>query len=402
VRVAIDARSAFSQSKTGVGYYTWHLVHLLPGVDPEASYVAWYLDARGALGLTRRRRLVDRVGSSNLVERRMPIPTRWFEQLSLRYGIPRMEWTVRFDVLFAPNFVPPPTRARRLVLTVHDLAFRLFPHTAPLATRRWLSRLEAALRQASRVIVVSEQTRRDLLDLYPVQPDRVSVVPLGVDTELFRPASTTAVGAVRRRYGIDGPYVLSLTGIEPRKNLPALIRAFSALHANVRPTLVLAGPVAPWNPEGWNLLRPVLDALPPPVRERIVLTGYVPEEEKVALLTGAEALVFPSLYEGFGLPVLEAMACGAPVLTSSVSALPETAGDAALLVDPHDTEAIAQGIERLLTDAELRGRLRNAGTARAAGFSWKETAGRTAEVLHQAGEEPGRAPRTGAGGRRQR
>jgi glycosyltransferase involved in cell wall biosynthesis len=194
------------------------------------------------------------------------------------------------------------------------------------------------------------------------------------------------VSAVRQRYGIDGPYVLSLTGIEPRKNLPALVRAYASISELTRPALVLAGPVAPWNPEGWNLLRPVLDELPSRIRRRIVLTGYVPEEDKAALLTGALALVFPSFYEGFGLPVVEAMACGLPVLTSNVSALPETAGGAALLVDPNDTEAIAEGIERLLTDRELRERLRALGMLRASAFSWEETARRTAAVLHQAGD----------------
>jgi glycosyltransferase involved in cell wall biosynthesis len=151
----------------------------------------------------------------------------------------------------------------------------------------------------------------------------------------------------------------------------------------VRPTLVIAGPVAPWNPEGWDLVRPSLEELPPLVRDRVIVTGYVSEGDKVALLSGAEALVYPSRYEGFGLPVLEAMACATPVLTSNVSALPETAGDAALLVDPRDTEAIAAGMTRLLTDGALRERLRVAGVARAARFSWDETARLTAEVLRR-------------------
>jgi glycosyltransferase involved in cell wall biosynthesis len=128
----------------------------------------------------------------------------------------------------------------------------------------------------------------------------------------------------------------------------------------------------------------VLDGLPPRVRERIVVTGYVSESEKVALLSGAEALVYPSLYEGFGFPVLEAMACGTPVLTSNVSALPETAGDAALLVDPRDEAAIAEGMRRLLLDEALRERLRAAGPKRAAQFNWDDTARRTADVLRRA------------------
>ena len=376
------------QARTGVGTYTWHLIRRLPSVAPDTTFVAWYLDVKAALGIERRPRLFADVRAPNLVDRRMPLPSRWFDRVALRLDVPKLEWMVRFDVLLAPNFVPPPTRSRRVVMTVHDLAFARFPETAPLATRRWLARLETSLLRASQVIVVSEQTRRDLLESFPSAAarlgERLTVVPLGVDTGFFRPATADAVDTVRRRYAVDGPYLLSLGGIEPRKNLPALIRAFASLPEDVRPTLVIAGPVAPWNPEGWDLVRPSLEALPPGVRDRVVLTGYVSEEEKVALLGGAEALVYPSLYEGFGLPVIEAMACGTPVLTSNVSALPDTAGEAALLVDPGSPEDIAAGIERLLTDAALGERLRAAGSARAAGFSWDETARLTADVLRRA------------------
>jgi glycosyltransferase involved in cell wall biosynthesis len=386
VRVVIDARLATAPDKTGIGYYTWHMIDLLPRVDPRTTYVAWYPNPRSALRPRMRRRFRDQFGSPNLKDSVAPIPSWVFERPSWRLGVPRIEWTARFDVLLAPNFIPPPTRTRRLVLTVHDLAFRLFPETAPQNTREWLAPLGRWLKQASRVIVVSEQTRRDLLDTYAVAPDVVTVVPLGVDADVFRPASPESIDRVRRRYGIEGPYLVSLAGIEPRKNLPALVRAYASLEDDVRPALVLTGPVTPVNPEGWALLRPVLDGLPTRVRERIVLTGYVPERDKVALLSGAEALVCPSLYEGFGLPVVEAMACGTPVLTSTVSALPETAGGAALLIDPRDQEAIAGGMERLLADPPLRERLRVAGLARSKEFSWKRTAVRTAEVLHQAGE----------------
>jgi glycosyltransferase involved in cell wall biosynthesis len=387
VRVVIDARPAMPQARTGVGAYTWQLIRRLPRVDPHTTFVAWYLDVKAALRLERRAGVFADVRAPNLVERRMPIPARWFDRVAMRFDVPRIEWMVRSDVVFAPNFVPPPTRSRRVVLTVHDLSFARFPETAPMATRRWLARLESSLATAAQVIVVSEQTRQDLLETYPGSAarlaERVTVVPLGVDTDVFRPAGDDAVDRVRRRYGVEGPFLLSLGGIEPRKNLPALVRAYASLPDDVRPALVIAGPVAPWNPEGWNLVRPALEALPPRVRERVVVTGYVSEEEKVALLDGAEALVYPSLYEGFGLPVIEAMACGTPVLTSNVSALPETAGDAALLVDPGSVEDIAAGIQRLLSDPALRERLRNAGVARAGTFSWDETARLTAEVLRR-------------------
>jgi glycosyltransferase involved in cell wall biosynthesis len=383
MRVAVDARPAVAPHRTGIGQYTWELLRHLPGVDPATSYVAWYLNARGTVGGSRR--FLRDLAAPNLVERWTPIPARLFERLTARLDLPRVEWFVRFDVLFAPNFIPPPTRARALVVTVHDLAFRRFPETAPQGTRWWLERLDRTLARAARVIAVSDCTRRDLIELSHVEPGRVVAIPHGVDRDAFQPASEPEVEAVRTRFGIDGPYLLSLGGIEPRKNLPSLIRAYAALPADVRPTLIIAGAGVAWNPEGGRLLDAALAELPGQVRERISLVGYVSGADKAALIGGAEALVYPSLYEGFGLPVLEAMACGTPVLTSDVSALPEVAGGAAVLVDPRSVDSIREGIQRLLTDDQLRAGLTEAGMARAEAFSWTETARRTASVLREVG-----------------
>ncbi len=384
MRIAIDARPCATPVMTGIGVYTLQLIRRLPQVDPATTYVAWYLNARALLRPWRRTRLFP--PARNLVEAGTPLPASWFERASLRYELPRVEWFARFDVLFAPNFVPPPTGTGRLVLTVHDLAFAKYPETAPLMTRRWLARLERALGQAAEVIVVSEATRIDLLDRYPIPAERVTVVPHGVDHRVFRPAPDEEVTRVRGKFRLHGDYLVFVGGIEPRKNLPALVRAFSRVPG--RPGLVIAGSGVPWNPEGWDALRPQLEALSSEVRGRITFTGYVSEEDKVALLGGARGLVLPSRYEGFGLPVLEAMACGTPVLTSEVSALPEIAGDAALLVDPEDEEAIADGMRRILEDDELSARLRESGLAQAAAFSWDRTAHLTAAVLHRAAASP--------------
>jgi glycosyltransferase involved in cell wall biosynthesis len=383
VRVAVDARPAVAPNRTGIGQYTWELLRHLPRADPDTAYAAWYLNARGLVG--GHRRFLREIAAPNLVERWTPIPARWFDRLARRLDMPRVEWFVRFDVLFSPNFIPPPTRTRRLVVTVHDLAFRRFPETAPHGTRWWLGRLDRALAGAARIIAVSESTRRDLLELYEVRPERVVVIPHGVDREVFRPPSAQELEAVRRRFGIDGPYLLSLGGIEPRKNLPGLVRAFAALPPGVRPTLVIAGAGVAWNPEGGRALDEALGEVPGEARRRITMVGYVAGADKAALIGGAEALVYPSWYEGFGLPVLEAMACGTPVLTSNVSALPEVAGGAAVLVDPRDLDSIRDGMERLLADDRLRSQLAEAGMARAAAFSWTETARRTAAVLREVG-----------------
>jgi glycosyltransferase involved in cell wall biosynthesis len=377
-RIAVDARPAVGHRKTGIGYYAWHLLRLLPVVDPSSTYIAWYLNPYAVLGA---RRFFE--ARPNFRERRTPIPGKWFEGSAASFA-PRVEWLVRFDVFFATNFLPPPTRTRRLVITVHDMAFRLFPETAPHVTRQWLKRLDEVVPRATRIIAVSEATKRDLLELSDVPPERVVVIPHGIDTDLVRPASPDAIDRTRRRFGIDGPYLLYLGGIEPRKNLPRLLAAFAGLDADVRPTLVLAGGWVAWNPEGIDATKEAIAKLPEQVRQRVVMTGYVSDQDKVALLSGATALVYPSMYEGFGLPVLEAMACRIPVLTSDVGALPDVAGDAALLVPPTDVEAIAVGMDRLLRDGSLRDRLVHAGAARVGAFRWEDAARRTSEVLRDA------------------
>jgi glycosyltransferase involved in cell wall biosynthesis len=386
VRIAIDARPAVSAGMTGIGHYTREMILRLPEVDPRSTYVAWYLNARRLIRPWRwGRRFFPR--RPNLIERWTPFPAQWFERLSLRSELPRVEWFMRFDVLFAPNFVPPPTSRGRVVLTVHDLAFRRFPETAPLATRRWLQRLEGTLRRAAEVIVVSEATRRDLLELYPVDPARVTTIHHGIDTERYQPAPDADVARVRARLGLHGPYLLFLGGIEPRKNLPRLVRAFASGWAGAEgPALVIAGASVPWNPEGRQEVEAVMRDIPGEASDRIHMAGYVAGRDKVALLSGADALVFPSLYEGFGFPVLEAMACGTPVLTSNVSSLPEVAGDAALFVDPSDETSIAEGIGRLIDDPALRDRLRVAGRQRVEQFTWEQCARQTAAVLHRAAE----------------
>ena len=173
-------------------------------------------------------------------------------------------------------------------------------------------------------------------------------------------------------------------GIEPRKNLPALLRAYAALPDDARPALVLSGASVPWNPEGRNALTVALGRLPAAARNGVILTGYVSDPNRTPLYTGAEALAFPTRYEGFGLPVLEAMACGTAVVTSNSSSLPEIAGDDAVLVDPDDDASIADGLRRVLEDDSLRDRLRRAGLVRAARFTWHDAARRHVEVLRRA------------------
>jgi glycosyltransferase involved in cell wall biosynthesis len=381
MRAVIDARPALDPRRTGVGQYAQQLIRHLPHADPSSEYVAWYLHARG---LFRPRSFFSGVHASNLTEKASRFPARVFGPMSSRFGVPRIEWSVEFDVLLATNFLPPATRSPGVVMVVHDLAYERLPETAPHMDDRWRRQFDSWLRRAAGVLVPSHSTKRDLLESHRVDEARVHVTPLGVDMGAFAPAPREAIDAARRKHGIDQPYALFVGGIEPRKNLEALVRAFATTTSGTR--LVIAGGSVRWDPKAAERLDAAIAKLPSPARARIVRTGYVGDREKIALMSGATMLVYPSLYEGFGFPVLEGFAAGLPVLTSDVSSLPEVTGDAALTVDPRDELAIAAGIEQLFDDPDLRAMLSAAGFTRAARFTWEATARCTAQALHAAHE----------------
>jgi glycosyltransferase involved in cell wall biosynthesis len=392
----IDARPALDPRRTGVGQYTQQLIRYLPIADPDDEFVAWYLHARGLL---RPRRFFADVRARNLTEKASRFPARIFQPASYRLGVPRVEWLVDFDLFVATNFLAPATdHPDRVVPVVHDLAFQHFPQSAPHIDERWRRRFAETLAEAPAIIVPSTSAAQDLRESFAVAGERVHVVHHGVDAEAFAPVSDAAVDAVRRRFGIPGPYVLFVGGIEPRKNLEHLVRAFAASDSS-HLSLVLAGGPVRWYPEATERLDAAIQLLPESVRARIVRTGYVSERDKLALLSGATLLAYPSIYEGFGFPVLEAFAAGVPVLTSNVSSLVEVAGEAAVMVDPADVDAIAAALSELVADEDLRAVLSAAGVARASRFTWEATARATAAVLRDAasvtslGEGPGPRPR---------
>lgn len=278
------------------------------------------------------------------------------------------------DLLHAPSpvAVPPPAPGQRLVVTVHDLAFRRYPRLFPA---RWLALFRLGTRRAARaadaILVPSHGTARDLRRYEPVDPRRIHVVPLAADP------STVAGDAadVLEGHAIRGPYILFVGTLEPRKNAEGLIRAYRrAVDAEGLPhALVLAGP------PGWRAER-TLEQARAPGPGTVVVTGPLGSGALDALYRGADLFVYPSLYEGFGLPVLEAMARGVPVVTSRTSSIPEVAGEAAITVDPRSEAELAAAIRRVLEDPAEAERLAKAGAARARLFSWERTAERTLEV----------------------
>lgn len=298
---------------------------------------------------------------------------RLFERPGLRTAweqtvLPAEAFRQGVDLLHGPVNVVPLLATCPLVVTVHDLAYLRMPETVPARRRRYFTTMTSlAVRRADRVIAVSESTKTDIVELLNVPPERVTVTPLAAD-DRFRPQTEDALDAFRAAQGIVRPFVLYLGNVEPRKNLPTLLRAFDAIAPEVDHDLIVVGG------EGWMTeeFHATLAGLRH--RDRVRLHGYAPVEDLPAWYSAADLFAFPSLYEGFGLPPLEAMASGTPVVTSNVSSLPEVVGDAALTVPPTDVEALMDALRQGLTDSALREDLRQRGLARAAQFTWTRTA----------------------------
>lgn len=285
-----------------------------------------------------------------------------------------------FDVYHETSFFPSAQNHTPTVFTLFDFSLDRFAQTHP-RERVWFHRLffRRRLRYAHHVVTISHAVLREAKERLGWGEDRLSAVPLAPDAVFF-PRPAEAVAAVRGRFGLDGPYVLFVGSLEPRKNLRLAWQALRRLKAAV--PLVLVGWTA-WGDKSW--LAEALsrrDARSP----KVVLTGFVDDETLAALYTGAAALVYPSLYEGFGLPVLEAMACGCPVVCSRIPSLEETSGGAALLVDPHDPEEAADALGRLLEDARLREDLSSRGLDRAKAFTWEKTARAMLDVFAKVAE----------------
>ncbi len=300
------------------------------------------------------------------------------------------------DVLFVPSHVLPLIHPQRSVVTVHDLGYHHFPEAHTLFQNvylRWSTRFNA--RSARVVLADSEATRSDLLSYLRIPEERVVVVYPGRDEALEPIRDRQILEAVHDRYGLSEPYFLYVGTLHPRKNLVRLVEAFAELTvrlqgspasagvgmagAGAAPELVLAGA------KGW-LYREIFDRVRRlGLDDRVRFTGYVPDSDLAGLLSGALAFVFPSLYEGFGFPVLEAMACGTPVICSNASSLPEVAGEAALLVDPQDTEGWVGAMQRMLTDEGLRAMFVERGLEQVRQFSWQRCASQVLEVLEQVG-----------------
>ena len=368
MRVAFDA-TALLGARTGVGVFTHEVLDRLADHD-DLDVVAYGITWRG------REALAAACPPSVTVARR-PMAARPLRRAWSRFDQPPIEWfTGAVDVVHGPNFVVPPSRNGGELVTVHDLTCVRFPELCTADTLEYPGLIRRALARGATIHVVSRFVGDEVLDVFDVEPERVIVVPNGV-SPLVAIGPGTDSDAGGRLAGGDR-YVLAVGTVEPRKDLPTLVQAFDRL-ADDDPELrlVIAGP------DGWGA-----DALAAALaasthRDRVTRLGWVDDDQRAALVRGAAVFAYPSRYEGFGLPPLEAMQAGTPVVATTAGSLPEVLGHAAVLVPAGDPDALAGAIDSVLGDAGRADELRHAGRARAADFSWDATVEQLVEVYAQ-------------------
>jgi glycosyltransferase involved in cell wall biosynthesis len=366
MRIGIDARLVY-YSRAGIGQYIMRLVKALAQLNTDHEEFILLQSRKDATKI---------VNGYNFSRVSVWTPSHhWAEQTALRVEIGRL----RLDLLHSPDFIPPFRRNCKSVITIHDLAFLLYPHFLTKEAARYYGQIDQAVRRTDHIIAVSESTRQDTIKLLGVPERKITVIHEAANP-IYQPMdSEEAHRKVAEIYGLDGEYILFVSTIEPRKNLPALLQAYRRLLDDYkRPEeLVLAGSRGWLSEEVYGTVEKLkLD-------QRVRFLGRVPSEHLLYLYNAARLLVHPSFYEGFGLPPLEAMTCGTPTIVSNVSALPEVVGDAAILIDPHDIGGLTVAMWRVLTDEDLRASLIEKGLKRAKMFSWERAAKETLDVYRR-------------------
>ena len=374
MKVAIDA-TALPPNPVGAGQYIIHLIRSLPRVAGDDRMLV-YAQPHGweLIGIPE-----NDVFRVSLVPEMHPARRLLWEQTAF----PALLRRSGVDLLLSLHYTMPLSKPLPQVVVFHDMTFFLFPHLHTLPKRyffRWMIRRSA--RRADHLLADSESTRRDAIRLVGIPSEKITTVPLGVTPDFHPVTDAALLEHVRSHYALPPRFVLFVGLLEPRKNLETLLRAFPQVsRACPDVSLVIAGR------KGWGYqetLRRVTDL---GLERRVHFTGYVAQEHLPALYSLADVFVYPSLYEGAGLPVLEAMACGTPVVTSNVSSMPEFAGEAGVLVSPESPDAIASALIRLLHDPDERARRSAAGLQRAARFTWERTARLTLEACRRVAEQ---------------
>lgn len=364
MRIGIDARPLV-RPRIGAGTYVYYLVKELAKIDTKNTYL-----------LCAHRKIIDSpvVTTPNFQFQinSYPVGSLW-QQLKL----PRILTRLKVDLFHSPLSVLPLLKPCPSVVTVLDLTPKLFPSRYTWKTHLSVhTLLRQSAQRADKVIAISESTKRDLVEHLKVNESKIVVIHLAADKAYYRSTNPGMINTTRKKYSEGKKFILYVGTLEPRKNLPRLIKAYNKvrLETRLKHKLVIAGM------KGWmydSIFQTVHNLN---LEKDVIFTGYVPQEELPALYSAADLFVYPSLYEGFGLPPLEAMACGTPVITSNTSSLPEVVGDAGTMVNPHSVDELAQAIYKVLTDEKLRSDMIYKGLKQAKKFTWEKTAQETLKV----------------------
>lgn len=381
MKIAFDAQLLFENQKTGIGWNAKMMIdHLLLYPDVECILNCFLMrdPKRAEVILKDYRQKGCIINQSswmpgriyNHLERILPLPYKWV------FG-------THADITQFFNYAIPFGVSGKRITIVHDMAFRAFPETVAKRTERWLkNNLEKYCRRADVILTVSEFSRQEIQRYMGIPTEKIEVIYNGVDMERYHPGYTVAqIGAAKSRYGICGSYILYLGTLEPRKNIETLITAYNLLKKEIGsdrlPKLVLAGK------KGWMYETIFTLVQNYGLENDVIFTGYVDEEDVPVLLCGAHIFAFPSLYEGFGIPPLEAMACGTPVITSNTSSLPEIVGEAGILIPPMDAEGLKRSMQQLLTDEVMRQHYIKAGLKQVREFTWARSAEKLVDIYRK-------------------
>lgn len=356
-----------SKIKAGIGNYVAQVCALFPVLAAKHSYV-YVVNKENET-------LFNQIPNIQLLHAPSYTKNRLLRMFYEQFILPLQLKREKIDILFSPGFVCPIIKTAKYVTTIHDMTFFTHPQYHESWKVRYFKRMiPISVRRSDAILADSESTRQDILKILKTKEEKVTTIPLAANKIPFWPLNSSKE-LLKKKYGIKDHFILFVGMIEPRKNVESLIKAFAQIKSKEK--LVIVGK------QGWMMdhLQTLIAELN--LKERIIFTGYVPDEELGAFYAKASVFVYPSHYEGFGLPVLEAMQAGCPVITSNISSLPEVAGEAAILVDPNDVKSIANAINTVLADKLLQSELMDKGKVQAEKFSWEKTAKETLKVFEQ-------------------
>lgn len=381
MKIAFDGQTLLEKEKTGIGYYTEGLVeHIIEQNAEDQFYINVFSFKQNRI----KEKILEKYQKKNTkIQICKWFPLRLYKMIWNIIPIPYwLFFKKKMDLTHFFNFYIPPFVKGKRVCTIHDMTIKAYPKTVRIENRiMMMLNLKKTCKRADRIITSSEFSKKEIVKYMDVNPDKISVLYSGVNLDLYKPCKNLEkIKKVRDKYSIPDKYYLYLGTLEPRKNIERLIMGYGILKSKKEkkiPKLVIAGK------KGWmyeDIFKLVKEK---ELLDDIIFTGYVTQAEAPILMSGAVAFVFPSLYEGFGMPPLEAMACGTPVITSNCASLPEVVGNDGILVDPYSVEEISNALEEIYIDSEKAKKMSIMGIERAKKFSWDILSERLYEIYEQ-------------------